>query len=69
MSLHYLKFDKYLEKKLKFQKINYKIFKGNILNEFNDVKKNDNTPFKVFTPFWRVAEKFILEKVPSQIKK
>ena len=61
----YLTFDRYLEKKLKFHKIDYKIFKGNVLNEFNDVKKNDNTPFKVFTPFWRVAEKIHIEKVPS----
>ena len=61
----YLTFDRYLEKKLKFHKIDYKIFKGNVLNEFNDVKKNDNTPFKVFTPFWRVAEKIHIEKIPS----
>ena len=37
-------------------KINYKYFKGNILNEFQEVTKNDGTPFKVFTPFWRNAE-------------
>ena len=36
--------------------INFKYFKGNILNEFQDVTKNDGTPFKVFTPFWRTAE-------------
>ena len=36
--------------------INFKYFKGNILNEFQEVTKNDGTPFKVFTPFWRVAE-------------
>ena len=36
--------------------INFKYFKGNILNEFQEVTKNDGTPFKVFTPFWRNAE-------------
>ena len=49
--------------------INFKIFKGNILNEFNEVKKNDGTPFKVFTPFWRSAEKFYLDKIPLREKK
>ena len=43
--------------------------KGNLLNEINEVKKGDGTPFKVFTPFWRHAEKFYLEKVPSKDKK
>ena len=61
----YLTFDDYLEKQLKSHKIDYKIFKGNVLNEFNEVTKNDNTPFKVFTPFWRAAEKIYIEKVPS----
>ena len=37
-------------------KVNYKYFKGNILIEFQDVTKNDGTPFKVFTPFWKNAE-------------
>ena len=32
--------------------IEFKYFKGNILNEFQEVTKNDGTPFKVFTPFW-----------------
>ena len=30
--------------------INFKYFKGNILNEFQEVTKNDGTPFKVFYP-------------------
>ena len=52
--------------------INFKYFKGNILNEFQNVKKNDGTPFKVFTPFWRTAEKIYINSVPSrksQVKK
>ena len=33
------------------------------------LKKVMDTPFKVFTPFWRTAEKFYLEKIPIQKKK
>ena len=47
-------------------KINFKYFKGNILNEFQEVTKNDKTPFKVFTPFWRTAEKIYLALPPSK---
>ena len=61
----YLYFDDYLKKVLEKKGIDFKIFKGNVLNEFNEIKKNDQTPFKVFTPFWRAAEKYYLEKVPS----
>ena len=46
--------------------INFKYFKGNILNEFQEVTKNDRTPFKVFTPFWRTAEKIYLSLPPSK---
>ena len=66
---NYLKFDKYLIKNFEIKKIKYKIFKGNILNEIDEVKKGDGTPFKVFTPFWRTAEKFYLEKIPTKEKK
>ena len=64
----YLKFDDYLLKN--FQKIGIRshILKGNILNEINEVKKIDGTPFKVFTPFWRTAEKIYLEKIPPKNK-
>ena len=47
-------------------KIEYKYFKGNILNEFQEVTKNDGTPFKVFTPFWRNAEQKFLALPPSK---
>ena len=50
-------------------KVDYKYFKGNILIEFQDVTKDDGTPFKVFTPFWKKAEQRYLEKVPSKISK
>ena len=65
----YLKFDQFLAQKFKANKINFQISKGNILNEVDKVKKNDGTPFKVFTPFWRSAEKFYLEKIPTKEKK
>ena len=46
--------------------INYKYFKGNILIEFQDVTKDDGTPFKVFTPFWKNAEQKYLNKASSK---
>ena len=58
----FLLFDKEISHTLKLKKINFKIFKGNLLNESNEIKKSDNTPFKVFTPFWRTAEKYYLDK-------
>ncbi len=65
----YLKFDKFLEKNFKINEIKFNLFKGNILNEFEEIKKGDGTPFKVFTPFWRNAEKFYIEKIPPREKK
>ena len=64
----YLKLDKYLSKNLEKKKIKFKIFKGNSLNEIDEVKKTDGTPFRVFTPFWRHAEKFYFEKIPQKAK-
>ena len=64
----YLKFDEYLLKNLKKKKIPFKICKGNVLNEINEVKKGDGTPFKVFTPYWRCAEKHYMEKIPPKEK-
>ena len=64
----YLKFDEYLLKIFKNKNIYHKRFRGNTLNEINEVKKGDGTPFKVFTPYWRVAEKFFSEKIPSKEK-
>jgi deoxyribodipyrimidine photo-lyase len=58
----FLLFDQKISNYLKLKNINFKIFKGNLLNEANEIKKNDNTPFKVFTPFWKNAEKFYLDK-------
>ena len=66
---NYLKFDEYLFNNFKKNGIEFNIFKGNILNEINEIKKGDGTPFKVFTPYWRNAEKFYLEKIPPKEKK
>ena len=65
---NYLKFDEYLINTFKNKNISYERFKGNALNEIDEIKKSDGTPFKVFTPFWRNAEKFYTEKIPSKEK-
>ena len=52
----------------KDKNIYHKRFKGNSLNEINEIKKGDGTPFKVFTPYWRAAEKYYSEKIPSRKK-
>ena len=64
----YLKFDEYLLSNFKTKNIYHRILKGNALNEIEEIKKSDGTPFKVFTPFWRTAEKYYTEKVPSKEK-
>ena len=64
----FLKFDKYLINILKDNNINHKRFKGNALNEIDEIKKNDGSPFKVFTPFWRTAENIILRKFHQKRK-
>ena len=64
----YLKFDEYLLKNIKTKNIPFKICKGNVLNEINEIKKSDGTPFKVFTPFWRNAERHYIEKIPPKEK-
>ena len=58
----FLLFDKKSSSMLKSKNINCRIFKGNLLNESHEIKKSDNTPYKVFTPFWRTAEKYYLDK-------
>ncbi|MDC1096247.1 deoxyribodipyrimidine photo-lyase [Pelagibacteraceae bacterium] len=57
----FLNFDKSISKRLVDKNIKFKIFKGNILNKPEKVKKNDGTPFKVFTPFWRTAEDVLIK--------
>ena len=40
-----------------------------MLNEYNKITKNDGTPFKVYSPFWRNAEQYYLERLPDKINK
>ena len=58
----YLKFDEYLLTSFKKKNIEHKRFKGNTLNEISEIKKNDGTPFKVFTPFGEQQKNFMLKK-------
>jgi deoxyribodipyrimidine photo-lyase len=58
----FLLFDKKISNLMKLNNINFKIFKGNLLNESHEIKKDDRTPYKVFTPFWKTAENFYLDK-------
>ena len=58
-----------MSKNFTISNIEFKIYKGNILNEFEEVKKGDGSPFKVFTPFWKNAEKVFLDKIPPSEKK
>ena len=69
---NFLRFDEYLSNNLRSKNISFKIFRGNALNEIGEIKKNDGTPFKVFTPFWKNAEKYYIEKIPpkkNEVKK
>ena len=65
----FLLFDQKISNSLNLKNINFKIFKGNLLNESHEIKKNDQTPFKVFTPFWKTAEKFYLDKGFQRIER
>ena len=47
--------------------VQYKYFKGNILVEFQEMTKDDGTPYKVFTPFWKKTEQHYISKAPSRL--
>jgi len=47
--------------------VQYKYFKGNILVEFQEMTKDDGTPYKVFTPFWKKTEQHYISKTPSKL--
>ena len=59
MARSYVSKEKEIIKSLNEKNIKYKFFKGNVLSEYQEVTKDDGTPFKVFTPFWRVAEEVL----------
>ena len=41
---------------------NYKIFSSNLLLDPQKTRKKDNTPFQVFTPFWKNEEDLYLKE-------
>ena len=43
-------------------KISYKIFSSNLLLDPQKTRKKDNTPFQVFTPFWKNEENLYLKQ-------
>ena len=50
-----------IEKNLTSHDINWKKFESNLLQDPFSVRKKDNTPFQVFTPYWRNAEEQYLK--------
>ena len=58
----YLKFDKYLVNKFESNKIKYKIFKGNILNDIEEVKKEMEVHLKYLLHIGETLKNFILKK-------
>ena len=61
-----LKLDKNIIEIFKKNKINSKCFKGNVLNEYDKITKNDGSPYKVYSPFWRYGEQVYLDSIPSK---
>ena len=61
-----LKLDNELIKIFEKNKILSKCFKGNVLNEYNNVTKDDGSPYKVYSPFWRVGEQIYLDGIPNK---
>jgi len=50
-----------IKKILKDNNIFYKEFEANLLNPVEKIKKDDGTPFKVFTHYWKKAEQIYLK--------
>ena len=65
---HQLKIDKKILEIFEKKSIISKSFKGNVLNEYHKVNKEDGTPYKVYSPFWRVGERIYLEDVPGKVQ-
>ena len=66
---NYLKFDNFLSKNFDINKIKFKIFKGNILNEFEDVKKKMDHLLRFLLHSGEMQKKFIWKKFLQKIKK
>ena len=58
-----------IEKNLTSHDINWKKFESNLLQDPFSVRKKDNTPFQVFTPYWRNAEEQYLKNKILLVKK
>ena len=56
-----IKKDLAIEAFLKVKNIDFRKFKGNLLQSPFSIKKKDGTPFQVFTPYWRNAEEQYLK--------
>ena len=52
--------EEYIKKILEDKNIFYKEFEANLLNPVEKTKKDDGTPFKVFTHYWKKAEQIYL---------
>ena len=61
-----LKLDQNIIDVFKKNKINTKCFKGNVLNEYDKVTKDDGSPYKVYSPFWRYGEQIYLDSIPTK---
>jgi deoxyribodipyrimidine photo-lyase len=53
--------EKDIKKFLEENNIFYKEFEANLLNPVEKIKKDDGTPFKVFTHYWKKAEQIYLK--------
>lgn len=49
-----------VKKILKENNVFYKEFEANLLNPVGNIKKDDGTPYKVFTHYWKKAEQTYL---------
>lgn len=59
--------DKLLQKKLGTEGYEIRIFKGSLLREPEEAVKNDGTPYRVFTPFYRNYQKIGAPAPPKAV--
>ena len=64
----YLKFDEYLTSILKKNNINFKRFKGNVLNEIDEIKKVTEHHLRSLHPFGDQLRNIILRNTPKKKK-
>jgi deoxyribodipyrimidine photo-lyase len=61
--------EQYIKKILEDKNIFYKEFEANLLNPVEKIKKDDETPYKVFTHYWKKAEQIYLRNNNKNNKK